>query len=73
MTINPLHPSTGSISSLQGDAWASWNASYHQSQRDIHRDVARMFYEQDMRERITTLFARLDEQNACLDRMAWTR
>ena len=58
---------TLSISRLQGDAWAAWNASYHAEDRDTYRDVSRELYNQDGRERITALFARSEVQNALLD------
>ena len=55
------------ISTLQGDAWAAWNASYHAEAPDAYRAVGRALYQQDVENRITTLLARLDEQNRPLD------
>jgi hypothetical protein len=55
------------ISRLQGDAWAAWNASFHAEEKDVYRIVGRALYEQDVHERIQTLFARSDAQNAFLD------
>jgi hypothetical protein len=56
-----------SVSSLQGDAWAAWNASYHEPNAEIYRVLARTLYQQDLHERIMAQFAALDEQNAQLD------
>jgi len=56
-----------SVSELQGDAWAAWNASYHEPQPDVLRALAEALYRQDVRERIEALFARLDEQNRRVD------
>ena len=56
-----------SISRLQGDAWAAWNASYHAEDRDAYRNVSRALYDQDVHERVAALLARSDEQNALLD------
>jgi squalene cyclase len=56
-----------SISRLQGDAWAAWNASYGAPDADLYRTVGSDLYRQDVRERITVLFARSDEQNALID------
>ncbi len=58
---------TLSISQLQGDAWAAWNASYHAEDRSVYREVSRALYSQDVHERVSALFARSDEQNAQLD------
>lgn len=55
------------VSSLQGDAWAAWNASYHAEDRDAYRAVSLALYGQDVHERIERLFARSDEQNRYLD------
>jgi len=55
------------ISSLQGDAWEAWNASYAAPDRDVYRAVSLALYQQDMHQRISTLFARSDEQNARLE------
>ena len=55
------------VSQLQGDAWAAWNASFHAEEKDAYRTVGRALYAQDIHERITTLFARSDAQNAFLD------
>lgn len=56
-----------SISPLQGDAWAVWNASYSAPEPDAYRELSRSLYNQDVRERITALFARSDAQNARLE------
>jgi hypothetical protein len=53
--------------SLRGDAWAAWNASYHEPNAEAYRALALALYQQDVRERIAEQFARLDEQNARLD------
>ena len=58
-----------SISRLQGDAWAAWNASFYAEEKDIYQSVGRELYAQDVHERIETLFARSDAQNAFLDMM----
>jgi hypothetical protein len=55
------------ISHLQSDAWAAWNASYHDPLPDAYRTVSLALYRQAMGERIQALFARLDEQNSELD------
>lgn len=55
------------ISRLQGDAWAAWNASFHAEEKDVYRTLGRDLYAQDVHERIETLFARSDAQNAFLD------
>ena len=56
-----------SISRLQGDAWAAWNASYHAPVRDAYRIVSQALYQQDVHDRVAALFSRSDEQNARLD------
>lgn len=56
-----------SISRLQGDAWAAWNASFHAEEKDAYRTVGRELYTRDVHERIAALFARSDAQNAFLD------
>jgi hypothetical protein len=55
------------ISQLQGDAWAAWNASYGAPLKDAYREVARALYFQDVHERIERMFARSDQQNVQLD------
>lgn len=55
------------ISPLQGDAWAAWNASYHAPVSDAYRVMSHALYQQDVHERIESLFARSDAQNAELD------
>ena len=55
------------ISALQGQAWTAWNESYHVEDRHTYQSLGRELYAQDMHERIETLFARSDEQNAMLD------
>lgn len=55
------------ISRLQSDAWAAWNASYHDPLPDAYRAVSLALYRQAVGERIQALFARLDEQNTRLD------
>jgi hypothetical protein len=55
------------VSSLQGDAWAAWNASYHEGNPEAYQALARALYRQDVHERIAAQLARLDEQNALLD------
>jgi hypothetical protein len=65
-----IHPSSFSqISSLQGDAWAAWNASFYVEEKDVYRTVGRALYEQDVHERIENLFARSDAQNDLLDEL----
>jgi hypothetical protein len=61
------------VSQLQGEAWAMWNASYHAPEREAYRVVSRALYRQDVRDRITALFARSDEQNARIDGMLRAR
>jgi hypothetical protein len=67
MATPTTRPTDLAISRLQGDAWAAWNASYHAEERDLYRDVSRALYNQDVQERIRTLFARSDAQNTLLD------
>ena len=55
------------ISPLTGEAWAAFNASYHEPHVDAYRVVGSTLYQHAMSERIQSLFARLDEQNARLD------
>lgn len=55
------------ISALQGDAWAAWNASYYAEDRQVYRSVSLELYQQDLRERVTALFKRSDEQNALIE------
>ena len=62
-----IQQSPARVSRLQGDAWAAWNASYHEPNGDIYRALGTALYLQDWRERITAQFAILDEQNAQLD------
>jgi hypothetical protein len=62
--------STLPISQLQGDAWAAWNQSYHAESRDAYRTLGKTLYQQDVRDRISALFARSDAQNARLDALA---
>jgi len=69
MNIQMTDTTADSISRLQADAWAAWNASYHAPDGDAYRVVSRSLYEQDVHERITALFHRSDEQNAHLDAM----
>ena len=64
-----LSESIFAISQLQGDAWAAWNASYHAQEPDTFRRVSRSLYRQDVHERITSLFARSEEQNRQLDEL----
>lgn len=52
---------------LQGDAWAAWNASYHEANSDAYRALGHALYHQAWQERINAQFAKLDEQNARLD------
>ena len=61
------------ISRLQSDAWAAWNASYHDPLPDAYRTVSLALYRQAMGERIQALFARLDEQNTRLDVLVRSR
>lgn len=60
--------SIASISALQAEAWAAWNASYHTPAREAYRALGNTLYQQDVHERIESLFARLDQQNSELDR-----
>lgn len=57
------------ISALQGEAWEAWNASYHEDDRGSYQALGEALYRQAVHERITVDLARLDEQNAWLDRM----
>jgi hypothetical protein len=63
--VDSLEIST--VSPLQGAAWAAWNASYYAETPEPYQIVSRLLYQQDIHERITHLFARLDAQNAHLD------
>ena len=56
-----------SIARLQADAWAVWNASYDAPVPEAYRTVGLALYQQAVDQRIQTLFARSDEQNAQLD------
>jgi hypothetical protein len=67
MVTQSTTPCRACASPLQGDAWAAWNASYHEPNADAYRALARALYRQDVQERIMAQFARLDEQNARLD------
>lgn len=58
-----------SVSPLQGDAWAAWNASYHEEHREAYRALSSALYRQAWHERIEARFAELDAQNAHLDAM----
>lgn len=62
-----------SISALQGDAWAVWNASYQAEEREPFYALSRALYRQDVHERIAALFARSDEQNRHLDMLLTTK
>jgi hypothetical protein len=57
------------ISALQGDAWVAWNDSYHEEDPGSYRALGEALYRRAVHERIAVDFARLDEQNAWLDRM----
>jgi hypothetical protein len=63
----PAYPCFTSVSQLQVDAWAAWNASYHEPSADAYRALGNALYHQTWRECITVQLARLDEQNARLD------
>ena len=67
MVTQAATPCRACASPLQVDAWAAWNASYHEPTADAYRALARALYQQDVQERIRAQFARLDEQNARLD------
>ena len=55
------------ISPLQDEAWKVLNASFHTPEREELRERGRALYQQDLRNRVSRLYARLDEQNARLD------
>lgn len=55
------------LSSLQADAWAAWNASYCEPVGDAYQTLGGALYRLDLQERITALFALSDEQNRRLD------
>ena len=55
------------VSQLQSDAWAAWNASYAAEVKDPFYEVGRDLYRQAVHERVADLFSRSDEQNALLD------
>lgn len=57
------------ISDLQGEAWEAWNASYHEDDGGSYRALGEALYRQAVHERISGDLARLDEQNAWLDRI----
>lgn len=67
MVIQPAERRRLGTSPLEGDAWAAWNASYHEANAEAYRTLARALYHQALRERIMAQFASLDEQNARLD------
>jgi hypothetical protein len=64
-TVASDHDNT--ISILQGDAWAAWNASYYAEDREAYRSVSLDLYQQDLHQRVSALFKRGDEQNALID------
>jgi hypothetical protein len=55
------------VSVLESAAWVAWNASYHAEDGSVFRNLGRAFYQEALHERIATLFAKLDTQNARLD------
>lgn len=61
--------STVAVSALQGEAWAAWNASYTDPQREAYRIVSLALYRQDVHERIERLFSRSDEQNSRMEKL----
>jgi hypothetical protein len=61
------------ISPTHGDAWAAWNASYHEPNKDVYRTLGHALYRQAWHERIAAQLARLDEQNALLDAILATQ
>jgi hypothetical protein len=56
-----------SISPLQLKAWMVGNASYHVPGGQAYRNLCIELYRQDISERISALFAKLDVQNDFLD------
>jgi hypothetical protein len=58
---------SGSVSFLQARAWTIANTSYRASGGAAYRAYARELYDEDLHERITALFAKLDQQNAQVD------
>jgi len=66
--VNPsIQNPDNRISVLHGNAWAAWNASYHEPGGDAYRALAHALYQQAWHERIVTRYAELDAQNALLD------
>jgi hypothetical protein len=59
--------SSARVTEMMGQAWAAWNASYHEVNVDDYRTLALSLYQQDLHDRIARQFAYLDEQNARLD------
>lgn len=55
------------VSALQGKAWEAWNASYHETDTEGLRALSEALYCQDMHDRVSALFAELDEQNKQVD------
>lgn len=64
-----INRSPASMTDLQGDAWAAWNASYHEPQPEAYRALSYALYQQAWHERISARFAQLDEQNELLDKL----
>jgi hypothetical protein len=62
-----VESNTLSVTELQGEAWAAWNASYTAPEREIYQTVSMALYRQDVHERIERLFDRSDEQNSRLE------
>lgn len=73
MKITPSTNLQTQISATQGEAWVAWNASYHEEDSDSYRALGEALYRQAVHERISLDLARLDEQNAWLDRMLATQ
>jgi hypothetical protein len=67
LTMTDSHDHSTHISALQAEAWEICNQGYSVPDGDSYRALGVELYQQDLRERIRALFARLDQQNAEMD------
>jgi len=67
MTTTDTRDRSAHISDLQAEAWAMCNQGYGVPDGATYRALGVELYQQDLRERIRALYARLDQQNAEMD------
>jgi hypothetical protein len=67
MATTDINDQSAHISALQAEAWEVCNQGYGAPDGDSYRALGVELYQQDLRERIRALFARLDQQNAEMD------